>query len=158
LKKLILLLLALLAGAVMSDEPTEAFENLVDAFYDGDACGVEAGLSSNSINMLNMMLMMIKMQPHQAAAELSQELQIALTGEELINWTSTDFIYTLINAPGITDELPSREDIEVSGCDMKGDSSTVFLKIPDYPQEIGIAMVREGDDWKLGESFLQSEL
>ncbi|MCK5116564.1 MAG: hypothetical protein KAR44_08175 [Candidatus Aegiribacteria sp.] len=158
MKKLIPLLLIVLAGAVMSNEPGEALENLVDAFYEGDACGVEACLSSNSINMLNMMLVMVKMQPDQAAAEISAELEIALTGDELRNWTTTDFIYVLISAPGITDQLPERENIEVSSCDIQGDSSTVFLNISDYPEEIPIAMVLEGDDWKLGESFLQSEL
>ena len=158
MKKFIPLLLVVLAGAAISNEPGEAFENLVDAFYEGDACAVEAGLSTNSINMINMMLMMVKMQPDQAAAEISQELQVALTGAELLNWTTTDFIYVIISAPGITDQLPEREDIEVSGCDIQGDSSTVFLTIPDFPDDIGIAMVREGDDWKLGESFLQAEL
>ena len=158
MKKFIPLLLIVLAGAAVSDEPGEAFENLVDAFYEGDACAVEAGLSSNSINMINMMLMMVKMQPDQAAAEISAELQIALTGDELLNWTTTDFIYVLISAPGITDQLPEREDIEFSSCDIQGDSSTVFLSISEYPEEIPIAMVLEGDDWKLGESFLQSEL
>ncbi len=108
--------------------------------------------------MLNMMLMMVKMQPDQAAAEISAELEIALTGDELLNWTTTDFIYVLITAPGMTDQLPLREDIEISSCDIQGDNSTVFLSIPDYPEEIPIAMVLEGDDWKLGESFLQSEL
>jgi len=152
------LLLAFLAGVALSNEPGEALENLVDAFYDGDACSVEAGLSSNSINMINMMLTMVKMQPDQAAAEISEELQIALTGDELLNWTSTDFIYVLISAPGITDRLPPREDIEISSFDIQGDSSTVFLNISDYPENIPIAMILEGDDWKLGESFLQSEL
>ncbi len=158
LKKFLILLLAVLAGAALSNEPGEALENLVDAFYEGDACSVEEGLSSNSINMLNMMLMMVKMQPDQAAAEISAELQIALTGNELLSWTTTDFIYVLISAPGITDKLPLREDIEVSSFEIQGDSSTVFLNIPDYPADIPIAMVLEGDDWKLGESFLQSEL
>ena len=158
MKKFIPLLLAILTGVVMSNEPGEALENLVDAFYEGDACAVEAGLSSNSINMIDMMLMMVKMQPDQAAAEISQELQIALTGDELLNWTATDFIFVLISAPGITDQLPPREDIEISSFDIQGDSSTVFLNISDYPENIPIAMVLEGDDWKLGESFLQSEL
>lgn len=152
------LLLAILAGAVMSNQPGEALENLVDAFYEGDAGTVEAGLSSNSINMLSMMLMMVKMQPDQAAAEISAEFEIALTGDELVNWTTTDFIRVLISAPGITDKLPQREDIEFSSYDIQGDSSTVFLNIPDYPENIAIAMVLEGNDWKLGESFLQSEL
>ncbi|MCK4806663.1 MAG: hypothetical protein KAT09_03405 [Candidatus Aegiribacteria sp.] len=158
MKKFLPLLLAVLAGAVMSNEPDEAFENLIDAFYEGDAYGVETGLSSNSINMLNMMLMMVRMQPDQAAVEISREFQIALTGAELVNWTVNDFIYAFINAPGITDEFPPREDIEVTGCEIQGDCSTVFLKVSDYPEAVEIAMVREGDDWKLSESLVQSEL
>jgi len=158
LKKFIPLLLVVLAGAAIANEPGEALENLIDAFYEGDALTVETGLSSKSINMLSMMLMMIKMQPDQAAAEISAELEIALTGDELLNWTTADFIYVLISAPGITDQLPMREDIEISGFDIQGDCSTVFLNIPDYPENVPIAMVLEGDDWKLGESFLQSEL
>jgi len=158
LKKLIPLLLVVLAGMVMSNEPGEAFENLVDSFYEGDASGVEAGLSNNSLDMINMMLMMIKMQPEQAAAELSQQFQIALTGEELVNWTSIDLIEALINAPGITQGFPPREDIEISGFEIWGDSSTVYLTVADYSEEIEIAMVREGNDWKLGERMVQSEL
>jgi hypothetical protein len=158
LRKFLPLLLVVLAGVVISNEPGDAFENLMDAFYEGDACAFEAGLSSNSIDLINMMLLMIKLQPDQAAAELSAEFQIALTGEELVNWTSTDLINALINAPGITDGFPPREDIEVSGSDIQGDTSTVFLKVTDYPEEIEVAMIREGSDWKLGESMLQSEL
>jgi len=158
LNKLLLLVLVAYAGVAMSNEPVEAFTSLIDAFYEGDAACVENGLSSDSINMINMMLMMIRIQPVQAAAELSDEFQVALTGPELANWTSTDFIYAFINAPGIIENLPSREDIEISGFDIQGDSSTVFLKVADYPDEFEIAMVREGNDWKLGESLLQSEL
>ena len=158
MKKFIPLLLVVLAGAVISNEPGEALENLMDAFYEGDAFVVEAGLSSNSINMLSMMLMMVQMQPDQAAAEISVELEIALTGEELVNWTTNDFIYAFINAPAITDKLPLREEIEVSGCDIQGDCSTVFLSVCDYPEVVEIAMVLEGDDWKLSESIVQKEL
>lgn len=158
MKIFIPLLLVVLAGVGMSDEPAEAFENMVDAFYEGDACGVEAGLSSNSMNMLNMMLMMVKMQPDQAAVEISQKFEIAVTGTDLVNWTTTDFIDVFINAPGIIDGFPPREDIEVTGCEIQGDCSTVFLKVSDYPDAIEIAMIREGDDWKLTEGLVQSEL
>lgn len=158
MKKFLPLLLAVLAGVIISNEPGEAFENLMDAFYEGDAEGVEASLSSSSIDMINMILIMVKIQPDQAATELSQKLQIALTGEELVNWTATDFIDALINAPGITQGFPPKEDIEVSGFDIQGDTSTVFLIVSNYPEEIEIAMIREGNDWKLGESMVQSEL
>ncbi len=158
MNKLLLLVLATFTGVVMSNEPVDAFTSLIDAFYEGDAACVENGLSSDSIEMINMMLMMIRMQPAQAAAELSEEFQIALTGPELMNWTSTDFIYAFINAPGIIEDLPAREDIEISGFDIQGDSSTVFLKVADYPDEFEVAMVREGNDWKLGDNLLQSEL
>lgn len=158
MKKVLPLLLAVFVGVAMSNEPGEAFENLVDAFYEGDACGVEAGLSSNSINLINMILMMVKMQPEQAAIEFSQKFQIALTGEELVNWTSIDFIDALINAPGITEDLPSREDIEICGFDIEGENSIVFLKVTDYPDEIEIAMVLEGNNWKLSGNLIQSEL
>ncbi len=158
MKKLLPLLLAVLAGTIMSDEPGEAFEDLMDAFYEGDACGVEAVLSSNSIGMLNMMMMMVKMKPDQAATEISLELEIAVTGEELVNWTTTDFIDAFINSPGIADKFPPREDIEVTGCDIRGDSSTVFLRVSDYPETVEIAMIREGDGWKLSESIVQKEL
>lgn len=158
MKKFLPLLLAVLVGVVISNEPGEAFENLMDAFYEGDAEGVEASLSSNSIDMINMILIMVKIQPHQAATELSRKFQIALTGEELVNWTATDFIDALINAPVITQGFPPKEDIEVSGFDIQGDTSTVFLIVSNYPEEIEIAMIREGNDWKLGESMVQSEL
>jgi len=158
LKKLIPVLLIIIGGHAIANEPAEAFENLVDAFYEGDACGVEAGLSSDSIEMLDMMLMMIKMQPTEAASQLSLQFQIALTGEELVNWTSTDLIDALINSPGVTQGFPPREDIEISRFEILGDSSTVFLRVADYSEEFEIAMVREGNDWKLGERLVQSEL
>lgn len=158
LKIFLPLLLVILVSAVISNEPDEAFENLMVAFYEGDTAGVEAGLSSNAINLINMMLIMIQLQPAQAAVELSAEFQIALTGEELVNWTATDLIEALINAPRITEGFPPREEIKVSGFDIRGDISTVFLQVSDYPEEIEVAMVREGSDWKLGESMVQSEL
>jgi hypothetical protein len=158
LKHFLLLTLVALAAAAFSNEPDEAFTDLIDAFYDGDACGVEDGLSSNSINMIDMMLMMIKMQPDEAAAEISEELQIAVTGEDLVNWTSTDFIDVLINSPYVIDEIPPRGDIDVTGFDIRGDSGIVYLKVAEYTEVFEISMVREGNDWKLDEGLLNSEL
>lgn len=156
----ILLSLALfsLFGMVAAEAPDEAFEDLIDAFYRGDAAEVEEHLSSGALEMIDMMLMMIKIQPDQSASEISRELQVALTGQELMNWTATDFIDVLINSPGMRDGLPPRTAVRVSGCDTEGDSGTVYLTVMDYPEAIEIAMVRENGGWKLGEELIDSEL
>jgi len=142
----------------MAESPDEAFEALINAFYDGDAIVVESHLSSGSLEMIDMMLVMVRMGPDQAAAELSEGLQIPLTGQELMNWTATDFIDAMINSPGIRDELPPREDIVVSGCDVQGGTGVVYLEVQDYSEAFPVSMVLEGDGWKLSQELIQSEL
>ena len=112
----------------------------------------------SSLEMIDMMLIMVKMQPDQAAAELSEGLQVPVTGEELVNWTATDLIDAFINSPGIRDGLPPREDITVSGSDVNGDTGVVYLAVMDYPEAIPIAMVLECDGWKLSDEVVGSEL
>lgn len=158
MKLLLSLALFSLFGMMAADSPDEAFDELIDAFYSGDAEVVESHLSSGALEMIDMMLMMIKIQPDQFASEISGELQIALTGQELMNWTATDFIYAFINSPGMRDGLPPRAAVRVSGCDTQGDSGTVYLTVMDYPEAMEIAMVRENGCWKLGEALIDSEL
>ncbi len=158
MKTLLSLALLCFFGTMAADAPDESFEILMDAFYAGDASVVEAHLSAEALQMIEMMLVMVKMQPDQAAAEISQELQIALTGEELMNWTAIEFIDALINSPGIREEMPAREDIQVSGCDVDGDTGTVYLTVLDYPERFEIEMIRENDGWKLAENLISSEL
>lgn len=158
MKIILPLVILALFGTLLAEEPDEAFEILIDAFYAGDADVVEEHLSAEAIQMLEMMLVMIKMQPDQAAADISEELQIAVTGEELMNWTATELIDAFINSPGIKDELPPREEIQVSGCQVDGDTGTVFLTVMDYPEGVEIAMIRENGGWKLGETLIGSEL
>lgn len=157
LKILLSALMLVLTGLLMAEAPDEAFETLMDAFYEGDAYTVENHLSSTSLEMINMMLIMVKMQPDQAAAELSEGLQVPVSGEELVNWTATDFIDAMINSPAIRDDLPPREDIVVSGCDVQGDTGVVYLQVEDYPDAFPVAMVLEGDGWKLSQELIQSE-
>lgn len=158
MKIIISALLLVLTGLPAAETPDEAFETLMDAFYEGDAMVVESCLSSGSLEMIDMMLVMVKIQPDLAAAELSEGLQIPLTGQELMNWTATDFIDAMINSPGIRDDLPPRGDIVVSGCDVQGDTGVVYLQVEDYPEAFPVAMVLEGNGWKLSQELIQSEL
>ena len=158
MKPILPALLVLLSLNLFSDQPEEACMNLIDGFYRGDACVVENYLSTDAIQMIDTMLMIVRMQPDQAAAELSRELQIAVTGPELANWTSYDFINAFINSPGVTDNLPPRQFIQISECEVTGDTGLVHLKIENYPEVLTITMVREGDDWKLSDEMVGSEL
>jgi len=158
MRNALLLSVFAITGALLAESPEEAFVELIDAFYEGDAYIVESGLSSSSLEMIDMMLMMVKMQPDQAAAELSEGLQVPVTGAELVNWTATDFIDIFINSPGIKDELPPREDIAVTGSEVNGDTGVVYLTVMDYPEAIPIAMVLECDGWKLSDEVVGSEL
>ena len=158
MKYLLLALVLCVSAAVVAETPAEAFENLVDGFYAGDAQVVESYLSEGSIQMMEMMIMMIQMQPGQAAMELSEDLQMAVSADELLNWTTTDLIHALINSPMMTEGFPPRDQIIVSGCEVQGDSGIVYIKVDEYPEAIPIAMVMEGADWKLSEALVQSEL
>lgn len=158
MKKLIVVILAVVAGAVLANDPGEAFEILVDAVFEGDAEGVHKCLSTESVAMIEMMLVMVKMQPGSAAAEMSRELGVDISEEELLGWTAIDLIDMLLSAPGFTDALPPREDIVVSGFELSGDTSIVFVMISEYPEPFEIAMIMDGENWKLDKSLIQSEL
>ena len=158
MKSILPALLVLLSLNLGADDPEEACMNLIDGFYRGDACVVENYLSTGAIEMIDAMLMIVRIQPDRSAAELSRELQIAVTGRELVNWTAYDFINAFINSPGVTDNLPPRQLIGISECEVRGDTGLVHLKIENHPEELTITMVREGDDWKLSDEIVGSEL
>jgi hypothetical protein len=153
-----LLLILAVAVPASANQPEEAFEVLVDAFYAGDAQGVYDCLSAESTAMLGMMILMLKAQPAEAAAEISQELGVEITTEDIMSWTPMDLIGMMLSAPGVRDELPPRGDISVSGCEVNGDSCVVSFTVGDLPEPFELAMIRNGEDWKVDQSVLQAEL
>jgi len=148
----------LMAGVCYANTPENAFEELLDALYSGNAEGLYSSLSTESVAMLNMMLLMVKAQPEQAAAEISSELGIEITGEELAGWTAMDLVSTVLSAPGFTAQFPPRDDIAVLNCSVSGDSSTVFFTVADIPETFELLLVKQGDSWKLDQSVIQAEL
>jgi len=64
----------------------------------------------------------------------------------------------VILSPGFLDELPDRDEITISSCEINGDSSTVFLTVSGIAQPFGMAMILEGDSWKLAENLIQGPM
>jgi len=147
-------LLLLLPGLVLANTPEEGFETIADAVYEGDAAAFMEGLSEANLQQLEMMVAMVKMSPGDAAEQLSSELGEEITGDEILQWTAEDLVAVLIAAPQLQEQLPSREVLEVARCETDGDSATIFLLVPEVEEELPLLMVREGDDWKLGEPFM----
>jgi hypothetical protein len=158
LRSAIIAVIALTVQVVLAETPEEAFENLLDAVYEGNADEIAEHLSSETMAMLDLVVAMIKLQPGEAASEFSQELGSELSAEDILGWTSTDFIDAVILSPGFIEELPSRDEITISHFEINGDSSTVFLTVSGISQPFGMAMTREGDTWKLSENLIQSPL
>ncbi len=158
LNKLLVIILIVAAGTVHAGSPEQAFNNLVDAMYAGDAEEFSDCLSTESVAMIDMMLMMVRLKPEEAAVEISGKLGMDITAEDIASWTSIDLISTVLSSPRFLSELPPREDIVVSGYQITGDSSVVSFNLADLPQPFEILMVRNGEDWKLDQSVIQAEL
>lgn len=158
MKLFLIMTLALTAGAILAEDPGEAFENLVDAMYSGDAQVVNEHLSSESIAFIDMMLMMVRMQPEEALTQINTELDMEITPEELAGWTSTDLIETVLVSPGFVAELPPRSNISLSHFDVDGDSSLVYFNLGDYPEPFQLLMVSENGSWKIDHSVIQAEM
>ena len=158
MKKLTFLILVVLAGTLLGNNPEQAFNNLVDTMYSGDAVGFRSCLSEESVAMIDMMLMMVRMNSEEAAVEISNELEIEITAEEISMWSSTDMINTVLSSPRFLAELPPREDIVVSGYEITGDSSIVSFNLAELPQPFEILLIKNGSDWKLDQSVIQAEM
>ena len=105
-----------------------------------------------------MMLMMLRLKPEEAAVEISSELGIDISVEDISSWTSIDLIDTVLSSPRFLAELPPRENIVVSGYEINGDSSIVSFNLTDLPQPFEILMIKNGELWKLDHSVIQAEL
>ncbi len=156
MKKLLVILAV--TGVVYGINPEQAFNNLLDSVYSGDAEGFQNCISTESNGMIDMMLMMVKFQPEDAVEQISTELGVEITAEELSEWTSSDLIETVLLSPGFQEQLPPRENISVSGFEINGDSSMVCFNITDLPQPFELLMVKDGNTWKLDQSVIQEEI
>jgi hypothetical protein len=145
----------LVLGTALAETPGEAFEELLDAVYEGDAAAVGERLSTETLMMLDMVVTMIKLQPGEAAAEFSEELGTEISADQIMEWTSMDFIGAVILSPGFLEELPPREQIGVSHFEIEGDSCTVYVSVQGAPQPFGMVMELEDDQWKLSENLIQ---
>lgn len=156
--KKIILLVVLTAVPCFANSPEEAFDGLLDAVYSGDAQGLYESFSTESVAMLNMMLLMVKADPEAAATEISNELGIDITGEELAEWTAMDLVSIVISAPGFMAEFPPRDHITVTNCSVSEDSSVVFFTVGEIPETFELLLIKQGEDWKLDQSVIQAEL
>lgn len=147
-----------LAAMGYANTPDEAFGQLVNAMYSGNADVVRASLSTESIALVEMMLLMIKAQPEEAAAEISEELKVPISPDEIRNWTSLELIDAVLASPMFAEELPPRDDIVFAGAEVVGDSCLVSFNVGDYPEPFNLLMVKNGEDWKVDQSVVQAEL
>lgn len=147
-----------LAAMGYANTPDEAFNRLVNAMYSGNAEVVRTSLSTESIALVDMMLLLIKAQPEEAAAEISAELKVSITPEELRSWTSLELIEAVLASPMLQSELPPRDDIAFAGAEVFGDSCMVSFNVGDYPEPFNLLMVKNGEDWKVDQSVVDAEL
>ena len=155
-KVVLLVLLAFGHGA--AEDPGEAFDSLVEAFYSGDAQGVYQRLSTESAGMVEMMLLMVKANPQAAAEEIASEFGMEIAPDEITSWTSIDMMDALMNAPGFLDGFPTRDEIMVTGSHIQGDSCTIHFTMPEVTGELDLLMVKQNGSWKLDQSVIQAEL
>ena len=158
MKNYLAFILATLAGSLFANSPEQAFNQILDAAYSADADCLQECLSTESVALIDMMLVMVKMKPEEAAVEISNQLGVEITKEELLSWTSYDLLTTVLSAPGFISELPARQDIAVSGFETGADSSMVSFSIADYTGTFHLLLVKDGNDWKLDKSVIQSML
>jgi hypothetical protein len=154
MKTLVLIMIAILSGIASAETPEEAFEDLMDAVYEGDAAGVAGKVSSSTLSMIDFFLTMIKLRPEQVVTRFSEDLGTELTVEDLLEWEAVDFIDAVISSPGFREELPPRDEVAITHFEVNGDSCTVFLAISGMSEPFGMEMIREGDDWKLRENLM----
>ena len=158
MKKLLTLLLVTSLGTSFANTPEEAFNNLLDSAYEQDAEAFLNCLSVESVQMVDMLVYMVKLQPGEAVARISRELDIEITEEELKEMASIDLINMVLSAPGFQEQLPPRADIAFTGVETSGDSSYVSFAIANFSAPFRLLMVKNGEDWKLDQSVLQAEL
>jgi len=156
--KLVFAVIAVIASSAYANNPEQAFENLVDAMYAANAESFRECLSTESVAMVDMMLVMMKLKPEEAALEISGRLGVEVSGADLMGWTGTDLIGVVLSSPGFLNELPPRRDIVVTSVEVNGDSSIVFFTVSQLPGPFQIAMIKNGEKWKLDQSVIQAEL
>jgi len=158
LLKISFLVLLAAATTCFAGTPEAAFESLVDAIYAGDAQEFSTFLSAESAGMVSMILMMLKADPEQAAADISAELGVEVTAEEISGWSSADLLAMVLSAPGFIAEFPPRESIHVSGSTVNGDSCLVSFTVDGIEGNMDLPMVMQNGSWKLDQSVIQAEL
>ena len=149
-----LAVLMLVATALWANTPEEGFEAVVNAVYQADAEAFLEALSMENQQQLEAMVMMVKMSPGEAAAQISSELGEEITPEELAAWTAVDMVGVFLSASTLREQLPDRDDLVVVRSEIAGDSAMVYLQVPEVEEELSLLMVLQGDEWKLGESFM----
>lgn len=154
----ILVLAVLTAAPCFANSPEEAFNGLLDAVYSGDAPSLFENLSTESVAMVNMMLLVMKASPAASAAEVSSKLGIEAAAGEITGWTVMDLVSTVLSAPGFVSQFPPRDDITVSHCSVREDSSVVFFTVGDIPETFELLLVKQGGSWKLDQSVIQAGL
>ena len=145
-----------MAGVAFATNPDQTIENLIDAVYEGNSDIILESLSTETISMFDMILLMVKSQPEEAATDLSGQLGVEITPDELLTWTASDFIDAFIQSPEFIAELPPRVDLEVSGFEIDGENCVVFINLSGEPETLEVGMVKDGNSWKLAQDILES--
>ncbi len=151
-----LLLFLVLPGLLRAD-PVSAMECFIDAVYRNDAEAVFGMLSEESRASITMTLAMAKLQPVNAAEQLSRRTGRPVNGQELSCWTETDFVEVILEAPALSAMLPARDTIICSVSDMKGDTAVVSCRVAlpsGGSEEARFALVMQRGEWRVGETFL----
>ena len=147
--------LVVVSGSACTMEPDQAFDNLIDAMYQGEAEVLMSYLSTESLGLIDFLLVTLKMEPAENIAEYAEDLDLELTVEEIDSWASVDFVEEIITAQVFINELPPRENLLSSGFEVHGDSSIVFVNYDSLAPR-RILMVKEEGNWKLDQRVIGS--
>jgi len=147
--------LVFISGSAFAMDPDQAFDNLIDAMYQGNAEVLMSYLSTESLDLIDFILVVLKMEPAENIAEYAEDLDLELTVEEIEGWASVDFVEEFITAQVFINELPPRENLLSSGFEVQGDSSIVFVNY-DSLAPGRILMVKEEGNWKLDQKVIGS--
>lgn len=155
--RLLLPFLLLFTVSLLSADPVQVMEGFIDAVYRYDAETVFRMLSAENQASLSMMITMAKMQPAQAAEQISRWTGRQCSSQEVSCLTETSFVRVVLDGPVLVSQLPDRNRISCSMDSMRGDTAIVMCEVDlasGGTEETCFALVLEQGEWRIGQPFL----
>lgn len=155
--RVLLPFLLLFAVFPLQADPVQVMEGFIDAVYRYDAETVYRMLSTENQASLSMMIAMAKMQPAEAAEQISRWIGRQCSSQEVSCLTETGFVRVVLDAPVLVSQLPERNRISCTMASMHGDTAIVMCEVDldsGGTEETCFALVLEQGEWRIGQPFL----